>query len=106
MRRSFWLLLAVLLTISGCSATADRSTSGRESEARTYAQKVHVTLDVTTVEDMMNQMPSSMTPKMTLTPARYREWTWEFSDGSQMVFSFTPAGGEHSGQGLILHHVV
>jgi len=92
------VLVVVLSILNGCSGTAGQSTSGRESEARSYSHKVRVTLDVTTVNDMMSQMPSS-------TPAGYREWTWKFSDGSQMVFSFKPVGGEGSGQGLLLDHV-
>lgn len=99
------VLVVVLSILNGCSGTAGQSTSGRESEARSYSHKVRVTLDVTTVNDMMSQMPSSMTPKISSTPAGYREWAWKFSDGSQMVFSFKPAGGQGSGQGLLLDHV-
>lgn len=75
------------------------------SAARIYAQGVTVALDITTVDDMLAQMPAGMTPVIELTPARYRQWIWTFEDGSQMIFSFKPAGGEGSGEGLRLDHI-
>lgn len=87
------------------ATTAATATPIPPSAARIYAQSVTVALDITTVDDMLAQMPAGMTPKIELTPARYRQWIWTFEDGSQMIFSFKPAGGEGSGAGLRLDHV-
>jgi len=95
------LLPSALTTGCGSKATDD----SEPSEARLYAQGVQVQLDVTTVDDMMVQMPTDMTPQMSRTPADYREWVWVFGDGSSMLFSFRAVGGEGSGQGLVLDHI-
>ena len=101
-----WSIVSLILVLVALAALAvPLASCGGESKARAYAANVHVTLDATTVEDMMNQMPSDMVPDTTKTPAGYREWSWRFDDGSSMVFSFRAAGGEGSQQGLVLDHV-
>jgi len=101
------ILLA--LSIVGCSSSPTNSNSsggsGVQSQARVYAQGVHVTLDLNTVEDMLGQMTTNMAPEVSRTPAGYREYLWKFLDGSSLLFSFYAAGGERSGQGLVLHHI-
>jgi hypothetical protein len=108
MKRACVLLfiLFALLVVAGCGSSGPTA-------AETYAKGVYVTLDVTTVEDMMDQMaplpastpPPGVTQESELTPARYRVYTWTFPDGSAMVFSFRTKGEEGSGQGLVLDHI-
>ncbi len=74
------------------------------SEARDYAKNVDTVLDYTTSEALFVQMPNDIQPEMSSDGAN-RTFSWTFSDGSEMVATFKPLGGEDSGQGLVLHMI-
>ena len=108
-----WVGIGGLIVILGVILASSAVWQPEPTDAETYAKGVQVTLDVTTVEDMVDQMaplpagtpPPGVTHKAELTPARYRVTTWTFPDGSAMVFSFRTKGEEGSGQGLVLDHI-
>lgn len=78
--------------------------SPSKSEARKTTDKVKATLDVTTLEEFMSQMPDNVQPNMER-DGENRIFTWIFSDGSKLIAIFRPKGGEGSQQGLVLYSV-
>lgn len=86
------------------SPMPDDSGTPSDSQARAYAGTVKVTLDVTTSEDLLIQMPDEIQPDLSR-DGENRTFTWTFSDGSQIIAVFRPAAGEGSGEGLLLYMV-
>lgn len=72
-----------------------------ESEARKISRTVKASLDTTTLEQFMIQMPDILATRSISGDKRI--FTWTFSDGSKIVATFQPAGGP--GTGLVLHMV-
>ena len=111
------LVIFALVIVGAVVIAAGRGGSsgpaGSTSEARAYAGTVHVTLDVTTVGDMMDDMaplpagtpPPGVTQAVSGGVGEDRVYTWTFPDGSALVFAFKTKGAEGSGQGLVLNYV-
>jgi hypothetical protein len=75
-----------------------------QSQARSYARTVRADLDVTTLEQLMKQMPDTLQPQMSRSGVN-RTLKWVFGDGSSISATFRPLGGEGSGKGLVLYMV-
>jgi hypothetical protein len=73
-------------------------------EARQWASKVKASLDQTTLEQLMVQMPDNIQPQASRSGDN-RVFTWVFSDGSKLAATFHARGGEGSGGGLVLYMV-
>lgn len=80
------------------SVTANSSS---ESEAMKVSQQIKATPDVTTLEEFMVQTPDIQSEKSLV--GEYRIFKWTFADGSQLIATFIPKGGE--GQGLIFYSI-
>ncbi len=108
MRKLPLLALALSMVATGCeggdSSRTNAEVPQRESEARAYARQVKADLDVTTVENLIVQMPEDVPPEIRRNGFD-RFYTWTFSDGSRIVAVFRPRGGEGSMQGLVLYRV-
>ncbi|HEX8549934.1 MAG TPA: hypothetical protein VF681_00125 [Abditibacteriaceae bacterium] len=89
------LLLVALLGLAGCSS------SGADTEASRFSKNVNVSLDVTTLEEMMAQMPNNIQPEMGQSGTQ-RTFVWTFGDGSKMLASFEP---KSSGDGLVVSSI-
>jgi len=108
-------VLSVLgLFVFGCLSTgektgeqkreANRSDNASENcEAKRVARQVKADLDITTLEQLMAQMPNP--PSSQARQGDKRVITWTFSDGSKIIATFKPAGGEGSGRSLVLYSV-
>lgn len=114
MRYSFMLGFALCFFLVSCSnssknlepvkASSQAETSPeKQSEAWRIAHQVKADLDVTTLEQMMIQMPAQ--PTDIKRQGSNRVFTWIFSDGSKIVATFRPKGNEGSGQGLVLYMI-
>jgi hypothetical protein len=86
------------------SAKDVRMEKNGSSQAHSYARRVKADLDVTTLEQLMKQMPDTMQPQMSRSGAN-RTLKWVFGDGSSISATFRPLGGEGSGNGLVLYMV-
>lgn len=85
-------------------ATMTTNSGAAPSMARQWATKVKATLDQTRLEEMMPQMPDDIAPEAARN-GENRTFTWRFSDGSELLATFRPRGGEGSGAGLVLYMV-
>ena len=83
--------------------SSQSSSSSSISEARRVAFKVNANLDVTTAVDMQEQIPVAVSNRENI--GSRRKITWTFSDGSKIIATFKPLGGEGSSLGLVLYAV-
>jgi hypothetical protein len=74
------------------------------SHARAWVGKVKATVDLTTLEEVMRQMPDNIPPQASRSGDN-RVFTWLFPDGSNLKLTFRARGGEGSGGGLVLYMV-
>ena len=65
---------------------------------------MNATLDVTTSEEFLVQMPDDIQADISR-DGENRTFVWEFTDGSKLTAVFRPISGEESGQGLVLYMV-
>ncbi len=93
------VLVSICLFIFGCQG----GSGSKANEARNVSRQVKAQLDITTPEQMMEQMPQA--PSSQVRQGDKRIITWSFSDGSKIVAVFKAAGGEGSGGGLVLYSV-
>lgn len=85
--------------------SSDRTSrsSGSGSEAYRVASRVSARLDITTASEMLEQIPVGPSSQERI--GSRRKITWTFSDGSKIVATFKPLGGEGSNLGLVLYAV-
>ena len=90
--------------VAGTRPPTVQSVASKERQAIVYARSVRAELDITSFQDLMAQMPSTIQPRQERSGVN-RKVTWVFRDGSYIAATFRPLGGETSGQGLVLYMV-
>ena len=97
----FFVVSSTCSENSSSGRTASESKSNLRTQAREFAPKVKVTLDVTTPEELLRQIP--FRAELSRGRGEDRIYKWRFEDGSAMVAYFRPASGHQNG--LRLHRV-
>ncbi|MBN2258766.1 MAG: hypothetical protein JW704_13270 [Anaerolineaceae bacterium] len=96
----FAVVVVFYVVSSFTSSPTKPSVSVEQTQAGQYAHTVRANLNTTTLEQFMGQMPDIQAD--ITRDGDKRTFSWTFSDGSKIVATFVPRGGQ---TGLVLYSV-